>query len=495
MDHKVAVETIAKVEQEFDVNRLRCAELPVWILIRLALWQHLLKPDADQKPRSLQSPLNRDTAQTPQQIQEALQKLTRQLPDSPTEILFISRPEDYADQIQGKFYNRHIDPLIDLVRDRHRYLKLELQTPKRKATEPRVEPTLFIRANQLVLDPAIQSTPWPTQIQNFADLQHLIQSLVPTITLSEADFVMQVHKILYYADCFQRILPILAPKAVFLVCYYAIPALALIYACRRQGIPTVDIQHGKQGIYHGLYSHWTSVPAQGYELLPRYFWTWGRRSQQTIAQWQPDPCPHQPIVGGNRWLAQWKEMWQETRKETAMDASQSDPIPAGMTKRILVSLQPADPVFPPQLVEAIQRSPSDWFWLLRLHPRQQRDRPNLEQQRQDLNLPDRAVLHDAIDYHLYKLMNQVNHHLTCWSSVGYEALAFDIPTTIIHPSGWQLYTEDIRQGYFSYADTADEILRAIANGRDTATANQDPYIETNQAIAEQAITTILNPSG
>ena len=49
-------------------------------------------------------------------------------------------------------------------------------------------------------------------------------------------------------------------EAVFFAWYYNLVNMALIWACRDLGITTVDIQHGLQGKYHVMYSHWTRIP-------------------------------------------------------------------------------------------------------------------------------------------------------------------------------------------------------------------------------------------
>ena len=47
--------------------------------------------------------------------------------------------------------------------------------------------------------------------------------------------------------------------------------MALSWACYDLKIPSVDIQHGQQGKYHGMYHYWTKIPKFGYHIMPSFF--------------------------------------------------------------------------------------------------------------------------------------------------------------------------------------------------------------------------------
>ncbi len=56
------------------------------------------------------------------------------------------------------------------------------------------------------------------------------------------------------------------------------------------------------GIGHWSYSSWSKVPNEGYELLPKYFWTWDQGSEQLINQWASKTSYHQAITQGTPWV-------------------------------------------------------------------------------------------------------------------------------------------------------------------------------------------------
>ena len=107
---------------------------------------------------------------------------------------------------------------------------------------------------------------------------------------------------------FDQLLAIARPKHVLFECYYNADIFGLIAACKKRNIQTTDIQHGKQGTHHPMYSHWGKIPPEGYTMLPDFFWNWGEDSKTNIKRWQVENgSKHQPVVGGNLWLMQWKE--------------------------------------------------------------------------------------------------------------------------------------------------------------------------------------------
>ena len=78
----------------------------------------------------------------------------------------------------------------------------------------------------------------------------------------------------------------------------------------------------------------------------------------------------------------------------------------------------------------------------------------------------------------------------------YETLAFHVPTTLVHPTGLELYEDYIRRGIFSYAESGSEILRSIAKPLKLKRfVEPTPYIETTDEPAKQAMEIILNSAG
>ncbi len=516
MNHEEAIEIIERIERVFDVNSIRYKGLKLWPFIRLRLWQQLRHPEMNftslsshrNVEVSLSTRLTR-IAKAPLRILKAgsrcltkRRSYQRQLASlhriGTVDTLFFSRPEEHTDQIGGRFYNPYVDPMIDLVREQHSVLKIELRSAKGQATLPRFEPTVFVSpADYLTKDRLprrFRRLHNIDAIEGFGDLEQIVLEITGHVQLDERYFVAQAQQLEQYTAFFEDVLSEIYPRAVFLVCYYYSIAMALIWACKKLGLVTVDIQHGRVGEYHGLYARWTRIPQEGYELLPDFFWTWGQGSKNSIEKWQPPRCHHhRPVVGGNRWLPKWIEgdgFGIDGEAEAFYEHLQH------MDKVILVSLQPLDDPLPTHILDAMRLSPDNWLWLIRLHPNQRAQQEKIGDALKQSGVSNFEIK-NATYLPLYASLRLSDHHVTCYSSVCYEALAFNVPTTIVHPRGLQIYESYIKQGIFAYAQSGDALLAAI--GQDYSSEQlreQVPYIETSRQKAEEAIKTILGePAG
>lgn len=497
MDYQLAMEIITRVESEFEVNALKYGNLKVWPLIRLAIWQQICHPENKFMAKNkwlvqLKSYL-RSVKQQARNLTQAYSQSYKNFQlnqRSPVDVIFFSRVEDHADFLDGKYINRHIDPLIQLAETipNLNYLKLELLTNRANQTVPRFQKTQFL---DLFLQKP-QNSPAKNKINNFQKLRELCLE-ISSINLQETYFIKQSQAINQYEIFFEDYLHLLKPRQVLLVCYYYLHSMALISACKKLNIKTIDIQHGKQGKYHGMYTHWTKIPQEGYELLPDYFWSWGEESKKNIVKWYPEGCcHHQPIIGGNCWLGNW------INGEGYSLGSEIEKFICELEKYnkvILTTLQPfhkLSEIIPNCLIEAMSQSPDNWIWLNRLHPHQ---KPRLREIRDYLNQHKikNFELTQATHIPLYVLLKHCQNHITCWSSVCYEALLFGVPTTIIHPTGLELYDQYIKEDKFHYAVNATELLNSLAKNVNLNTLKEEvPYIETDLQVAEIALKYLLS---
>lgn len=505
MNHKIAIEQIAALERQVDVSELRYKGLALWPMVRLKLWNWMLHPEEviPRPPSGLQQVASalKEGFFNPgfykaylthnRQHKQHLVNLTAK---GPIDILFFSRVEDHADWLEDGHYNRHIDPLIDDTGSRFRTLKLELLTSRTQSTLPRSKPTCFIDAVDFVRADAQRSliTAFQQPDENvLTGAEGLLDALNNTPFaqgINRELLQIEGERLCHYIQYFVEILSVLQPKVVFQVCYYYDIAMALNAACRKLGIQTVDIQHGKQGKYHGSYTHWCRVPDAGFELLPDYFWCWGEASVAHIKKWLPAGNErHQAIVGGNRWLAKWKVNGHQNEPGEAHTLLGSL---KEYDKVILVSLQPLVDLLPEALLEAMEQAPVSWKWLIRLHPR---DRQKISELREKLNALDleRVEVEASTTLPLYALLRCATHHVTQWSSVCYEALQFKVPSVIIHPAGRSLFSEYIEKGHFLYAESARGILKALDKPVDSYPEETEPYIVVDTEVAERSLSQIL----
>lgn len=508
--YKTILETIAKIEQSFDVNSVSYKDLVMWPLIRLRVYQQLSRPELNFTRREY-----RDDGEMPIfRTKNNQLKLLRKYKG--VDILFFSRVEKYTEKINEKFYNPYIDPMIDLVKDSYSFLKIELSRvqgtrfTKMSSTGfyvdsiidhirdaiyllgmsnnirklPRFNPTTFIKAK-----PRRYKTDTIKSIKNFSDLQQVIKN-ISGVQIEETRFLEEARLVKAWQAYFTEILAEIRPRAVFLECYYYTIAMALIGACKKLEITTVDIQHGFYGNYHGLYTHWTKIPMNGYDLLPDNFWCWGQISKEHMEKWyDPKRVHHRPIVGGNVRITQWfeKEHLSTDKgiKSFYEELEQKE-------KNILVTL--SDEFVPEHVFDAMRHSPDNWLWLIRLRPVAY---TNAKKNQVRAVLKQHGVYNFEIDHatscRLYDLLKRSDHHVTLYSSVYYEALAFNVPTTIIHPLGLLCYEDEFKKGVLDYADTGELLLASIRKGfKNRNYIRPSDYVETSRQCAENALKVILN---
>ncbi|MEZ4701598.1 MAG: hypothetical protein R2834_14770 [Rhodothermales bacterium] len=509
MDHKHAIERILALEDACDVTAIRYKGLAIWPYIRLLLWSRMLNPGkfkpAPEVGLAVWSQMHaasfaqrENYAAFMRHYEQHLRNLVALRGHDAIDALFFSRVEDHADRFGGAYYNRHLDPMIDLARGRSSFLKLELTTAGAAQTVPRFEATQFLDSTDFVRYEARRG-----MIQAFASGEPVpgiegiegffaeLRRLEPGFPLTREQLYIEVEQLVQMRGYFRTMLSALGPKAVWTVCYYYDIAMALMAACADLGIVSVDVQHGKQGRFHGMYTHWQRMPAEGYALLPELFWCWGDDSREHIERWLPvGNHRHGVVVGGNRWLAKWANhdtdnLVLEEEDERALRRLDTSP------KVVLVSLQPVNPILPTWLLEAIERSPASWSWMLRLHPLQREQLPACQETLRSRGLTQ-VDLQDATRLPLYALLQRAHAHVTQWSSVAYEALAFGVPSIVVGETAATMFQPDIRSRRLLHASDADGVLALLRGGADGPTYRAQPaYIETDNRLADEAYGSIM----
>lgn len=298
-------------------------------------------------------------------------------------------------------------------------------------------------------------------------------TLLPTI--NEIQLLIQSIELIthFYVDILKRS----QAKIGFTICYYGVNGFGFNRACRQLGIPSMDIQHGVQGHHHIAYGNWTKVPRGGYELLPDYFWCWSEYDAESINYWSKKTSRHKAIIGGNLWLYKW------TTGKAAIIKEYDTIIKSLVNKKdtvinILFTLQ--SHFFPEQwILGAIERSPSNWRWWIRLHPGMMQSREEIRA----ILLRDCSKgnweLDQASELPLYAWLRHIDVHVTQSSTVVLEAKAFGVPSVITHPNG-EIYQEQIGTELVNLAYSADDLINIIQK----ASIEEMSYTNNSLTVAE-----------
>ena len=512
-DFKSTTNIIRKIENEFDVNSVEYNGISIWPLIRLAMYMGIGTQEADEDVDHKVKAIKENVVKT--HLRHVLEVAKNRLYTSRSiyrykslmrtlenqghvNCLFLSRTVDNTDTVNGKLFDRYVDPMIDFVRGKYTCFKVGFCSDDRM--EHRYEPTFIIRPYErkgfIILNAGklkkLQS------LKSYSKIEMRFEELSDKKMFFGEDWLIeQSYNIELYTLFFKHLLLTIRPRVVFLVCYYSPVGMALIRACKQLKIKSVDIQHGQQGEYHPMYGHWTRIPEDGYELLPDYFWIWGDSNKRNILAARPiASVTHEPVVGGNRWIPFWKQHKHELKGRTGGEEQFLHSL--GNYKRIILYAcsreTDINDLVTEHVMDAIADSPKEWFWLVRLHP-QHRNRIKVLTQLMD----EKDIRNFDVEYSstipLYELFEYASNFVTRGSSASIEALCFAVPVIIVDPVHSNLYQEYIQNGLFSYAPTRETLFDSLQNDTMKDFRNKiSSFVETSDEIAEAALETIMGQS-
>lgn len=281
-------------------------------------------------------------------------------------------------------------------------------------------------------------------------------------------------------------------RALIFQNYYDAQTMGAIWSAGLRGLPSVDVQHGTNGDFHGAYTHWTAVPDKGYATLPDAFLVWDAGSARNIETWLRRPNGrHRAIIGG-RTAAQGSGA--EHQALLASLAAQAQ----AAARTILVSLSPRLGMahgLPENLLETMRRAPRDWRWFVRCHPTAPVDGPfGPDGIAHALNAAGMTGFdcHGPSRAQLAPLIALCDHHVTQLSSCFLDCLAAGKPTTFIHPISRQHFGGHIARGEAYLAVAPDAILDTLRRGWAGLTP-AEPMPRAEPARAAGALAEILTP--
>jgi hypothetical protein len=492
-----AIRRIAEIEQRCDTSGLLYRGVSYWPLCRHRLWVALIKrlviskKAEDAKAVSNAGPSWSDVGQVKAELAGpptlGLLRTGEKAAASSLKprALFFLRPEEYADKVSGRSFAKILDSLYERAALQGPATKIELSDPRTMGF-PRLNLSLFLHLETAGRDVAFDP---PGTLENFALIDEAVKKQNAGLELDAAGLLTDMGKIFYFARIFEKLLRVLGPQAFFLSVYYHPVGMAWMLACRWTGVKSVDLQHGRLGPYEGRYTQFTAAPPDGYHLMPDYVWCWGAQTKHDIDVDKNPACTrHGGLIGGNPWLYKWRygDAAGLEPPEVAAFAARTDG-----KRRILVSLQPLDSPIGPELLKAMQQSPPEWLWLLRMHPLRKHTMPEIA-----------AILHKAgltnvelelsTSLPLFSLLKLVEHHVTVFSSVAVEAAAFGIRTSLLGEEGQTALGPQMKLGICRYTPSGESLLTHIAEILSASLLPiQDDFIDMRKVVVDAALQSVL----
>ena len=354
--------------------------------------------------------------------------------------MFLSDGVSFA-RLGEHWVERFCDPI--LAQATHRGLSCALWTPTHQHRRPRSTPSRFIqpaidRAN---IAGALKARLWSGR----PDLPE--QPQVTTWLRAQgfgagsfdvAKVASDAWRLRSIARLYARMLHRARPRLAFIVGFYGVEGMAFVLACRRCGVPVVDIQHGVQGDMHPAYAAWPA-PRRGaaHPLLPDRFWVWSAWEQQVIDRWTRGTS-HAAVVGGNPWMDVWQAGSAWPGAGAALVAAQALRERAAGRPVVMVTLQyglNAGEQLEP-LAALLRETGKQFAFWVRLHPAMLERR---EQVRTLLHCASPCEIDAPTDLPLQALLPCADVHLTHSSSTVIEAAQFGLRSAITTGYGAELF--------------------------------------------------------
>ncbi len=456
-----AFKKIVEIENSVNTKVFIWKSFNIWPLIRKILWLKLIAINSSN--REYEKKIKLAPFAYIKIIISSIYRMFKKINarEDAVKLLF-SRPEYLQEINSKKFIDRIVDPIIESFRKDKKITKYYLsKVPKEKKL---LHDALYLHQNATfsILKLSMEQKETIYEIAKILDLNgHNL----------ERDYKNQLRLFIdWYISAKKLISKHKKLKEIYVTCWYMPEAMGICAAASQFGIKTIDIQHGKQGKYQAMYSGWTKIPDKGYDLMPDNFWCWGQPSCDHILSSSPNRNIHIPFIGGYPWVNYYKKNLMKV-----------DPhVPKNKIK-VLVTMQP------PQ-GQNIQRIPDfiidflksnnlvDIHFIFRLHPNDNEGYYYCKNRLRLIN-PSLYTIEDSKRI-LYDIFLEISHHITAFSSCGYEASLFNIPTLLYGDESKEIYKYEIKENIFTWTDSSTSDLSSWLTSRSSNGSKiLNPYIE------------------
>lgn len=274
-------------------------------------------------------------------------------------------------------------------------------------------------------------------------------------------------------------------KGVIVSAYYGLMGHGGAWACHRLGLPIFDVQHGIAGKTHHAYS-WPNAPVTGFNTVPDGFLTWSQSEADEMRSVVGASSPTLISVG-NVWRllegmlenAGDSRLFEKTvadrvnaylRKETQTIVAAKDRR-AGTTD-VLLALHPEESV--PWLNDLVAQTFGKWRFWIRAHPGELRNAHALEKRKSEVG--DSVFVVESSKAPLNVILRNVDVILTKYSSVAFDAAAFDVPTVAYSEAAHFFFGLSLAEKVSFALPTEDSIMSAIHTRTSGANVRLQPDV-------------------
>ncbi|MBS1492661.1 MAG: hypothetical protein JST55_04085 [Bacteroidetes bacterium] len=449
------LEFLNRIENDFPVNEWKLYDFYIWPVIRIALGMKL-------SYENLYSEKNQITSANSSLVKDSLNSIylseINSIHDSKKnqnakgkyDILFLNVSSTRYYKIGDKWFNPFSDSFVNYL-EKENVSSLVLEYPDEQKI-PRYRGSKYIGTgiNLMNLNVLFQKRFEKADITKLKDFNNFLG----TIKLSEDFFLKKILRVLNYSYYYEKILKKTNPSVVIVEGFYSYIAMGLVLAAHRQNVKCIDVQHGVQSENDFLYSKWTKLPVDGYELLPDIFWCWCEVEKNSIDKWAMNSKKNSAITGGNPVL-ELDENNENIKKFTSEIESIKN---SSLDSINILYTHQASFEISETLFNVIKKSPANWKWWVRFHPQYKDAQGMVAAKIAKYNFPN-VISENVIEYPLPLLLKNMDLHVTEFSSSVLEAEMLGVPSIVLDKSGVELFSNQIQNCIARYAENESSFFK------------------------------------
>lgn len=468
---KALVDKLQELELKYDVHLWEMEGVQVWPLIKKIIFFYHFQKSKQQENKKASKNLI---------LKNKIKRLLKRIKAfyyvnfnniSKFNIVFSGAPS-HRINYKEEFINRYFDPIMDQIEGSYvlaEYKKL----PKKKIYKDARVIDLSIYFPAFVKNRSFSKS-WDKLKQNeefvnfLTDLENI--ELIKIRQL-ERKVLVNLSNILNWRALFRWYLNKTKAKAAFGLCYYNSQMYGMNLAAKDLKIPSLDMQHGTQGLLHVAYNIQIH-PENGYNLLPSIFWVWDEQSKNDL---QKNHQKYYILKGGNPSLSYFAD------KQLNFSYSKEKPT-------ILITVQPLAEILPDYIYQTIKDTGNEYNWWIRLHPRMNQVEINsLKQKLNDFEIYNLVKIDEVTSLPLPQVLANTDIHISKFSGTIAEAALMNVKTIIIDQLGIDSFQELIIQNLaYSFTGYSKEefILKLFGLNYKTLESSSFEEVNYNELIDE-----------
>ena len=258
-----AFNLILKIENSVDTNLFIWNSFNTWPLIRKIIWFKLISSSPKASISKRNNILN-IWSSIKEIISLSIKKIKGTKVKKDSTKIFFSRPEYLQEISSSKFIDRIVDPIIDLSFRQEKITKYYLYKISR---EKNLIHEFSYMNKEAVFDILDIDVKQEIELDKIAILLKIDKLDLKLLYIKELrEFLGWYYSAKNLLSQHEKL------KEIYVTCWYLPDMMGICAAASELKIRTIDIQHGKQGKYQAMYSGWTNIPSNGYDLMPEKFW-------------------------------------------------------------------------------------------------------------------------------------------------------------------------------------------------------------------------------